>query len=168
MSMCSDWSFWFFFYIVVEMSKLEKAVENSWRDHHSLHIFPHLRPIGTGNSRCHCTPNHFRCMFDPRNRTHLPRIRLLSRGVCVKIIKMGEIKHRKTAVNPERQKIEYPLLEPLSLKAVYKIANDELIATASAKYRICTTFVFDWTESAIEPQKFLSLRMGEEKEKFSF
>lgn len=112
-------------------------------NHHSLNIYQGLRPTGTGNSRCHCTPYPRRCMFDPRNRTRLCRIRLLLRGVCVKIIKMGEIKHRKMAVNPERQKIGYPPLEPLSLKAVYKIANDELIATASAKYRICTTFVFD-------------------------
>lgn len=88
-----------------------------------------------------------------------------SGDIRVKIIKMGEIKHRKTPINPERQKIGYPPLVPFSLKAVYKIANDELIATVSAKYRICITFVFDWTESAIEPQKFLILGMEEKRKK---
>lgn len=48
-------------------------------------------------------------------------------------------------------------LVPLSLKAVYKMLNDELIAAASAKYRTCIVFDFDCTESAIEPQKFLIL-----------
>ena len=42
--------------------------------------------------------------------------------------------------------------------------NSELIAAASAKYRMCTMFDFDCTESAIEPQKFLILcKKGREK-----
>lgn len=44
------------------------------------------------------------------------------------------------------------------------MANVELIADASAKYRICTTFTFDSTMSAMEPQKFFSLQIRKVKE----
>lgn len=129
------------FLFAVENGKISRELSSTV--HYSRHISQHLHPSGTGNSRCHCTPSLCECKFDPRSRTRLPRTRLLFRGVRVKIIKMDEIKHRKAAINPELEKIGYPPLVPFSLKAVYKIANDELIAIASAKYRICTTFVFD-------------------------
>lgn len=43
------------------------------------------------------------------------------------------------------------------------MANVELIADASAKYRMCTIFTFDSTMSAMEPQKFFILWIKKEK-----
>jgi hypothetical protein len=65
----------------------------------------------------------------------------------------------------ENEKGPKKLPPPLGLKAVNKMANVELIADASAKYRICTIFTFDSTMSAMEPQKFFILRIQKKRKR---